>query len=261
MSFIKYFVPSSLFSGLVHLFGHFFLRQVINLPGIFAYYCRRTADRKFSSEGEQGLFSMLLGICLFLTSFVQAISIESLQGQEITPYAKELSSFFQKMYQNQHCYFSEEQWDKYIASYVNTEESVVSLALLDERIVGAVLGKPLAKASEKYKKPFFDHPDYLNSLFFLGDLEIQPVYRQHILQKKLYREFEKKVTQMGCYTGISLWQTQDGDQAFSAFFLKQQGFTHHPEFHFEELYKDTPLAEITPHYMTSWIKSLHTSSH
>jgi hypothetical protein len=226
--------------------------EVISLKnknkGIDMSFCKR-----FS---RYSLFSVLLGTCIFLTSFVHAISIKSYHGKEIAPYAKELSSFFLKMYQDHLCYFSEQEWDGYIASYVNTDESIVSIAFSDERIVGAALGKPLAKASEKYRKPFFNNSEYLNSLFYLGDLKVKPEYKKFSLKEKLYREFEVKVIQMDRYTGICLWQTQACDPVFSAAFLGKQGFSHHPEFHFEELYKDTPSAEISAHYMTSWIKKL-----
>jgi len=202
------------------------------------------------------LLSVAVGACVFLGSFAYAVSVKTIQGKEIAPYAKEISSFFLKMYQDQLCYFSEEEWDGYISSYVNTEDAIVSLALSDEKIVGAALGTPLAKASEKYRKPFFERMEYLNSLFYLGDFELKPEYRNDILKERLYREFEMKVKQMHRYTGICLWRTQADNQVFSALSLRNLGFTHRPEFHFEELYKDTPSAEITPHSMTSWIKDL-----
>jgi hypothetical protein len=187
-------------------------------------------------------------------SFANAISIKTLQGSEIAPYAKGLSSFFMKMYQDESCYFSEEEWDGYIQSYVNTDESVVSLALLDDTVVGAALGTPLAKASEKYRKPFFGSSDYLNSYFYLGDLAIKQEFRKVGLRQKVYHAFEAKIKNMERFAGISFWQEDSHNQIFTEVFLRKQGFTVHPEFYFEEFYKDAPFAQITLHPMISWIK-------
>lgn len=199
----------------------------------------------------------LLGIGAVSFSHAQEIQMKNLHGQEGAPYLKEISAFYNAIYREAPYFYdaSEAAWDGYIQSYVNTPESVICLALEGETLIGVAIGTPLAKASKKYKMAFSEHPNELNSLFYLGELAMKSEYRQLGIGKKLYGEFERLVREKEQFSGICIWQLQSEEKSASLLFWQELGFACRPEIHFEEFWKPVSEAEKIPHPMVCWIKS------
>jgi hypothetical protein len=203
------------------------------------------------------LSAAFLALFFSLPAFSQEITIKNLKGKEIAPFAKEIAAFADSMYQQASCYFSEAEWDGYIQSYSNTPEAVISLALANGKIVGAAIGTPLTKASEKYRKPFFDRPQELNSLYFLADFPVKPEYRNEQVVEKLYKEFEHTVAAKKQFSGICQWYLQLEKPSWEIPFFQKLGYSCFPEIHFDEFYKESAQdKEVTAHTMVCWKKLL-----
>ena len=184
-------------------------------------------------------------------------SLKTLCGQNIAPYVKAISAFFNAAYREAPYFYdaSEASWDKYIQSYADTPESVVCLIFSGETIIGAAIGTPLRSASNKYKMAFENRPEDLQSLFYLGELVIKPEYTHLGLGKKIYKTFQKAVIAKRQFSGICVWQLASEETAAMDRFWSRLGFESHPDIHFDELWKNVSGSEKVAHPMVCWKKT------
>ncbi len=199
------------------------------------------------------LFSLvigLLGICQ-----AQAVEIKSLSGSEIAPYAKEISTFYNIIYREEPYFYyaPESAWDSYIQTYVDTPQSLVCLALDEEKIIGVAIGTPLENATEKYKMGFAARLEDLNSLFYLGEFALKPEYRHHGVGKTMYDAFERSVIERKQFSAICIWQLENTS---SSTFWHRRGFELQPEIRFDELWRHAPGTEKIAHPMVCWKKEI-----
>ncbi len=208
------------------------------------------------------LFGVLCSLSISMLPVAASLpEIQSFHEEAGSLSFKEVSRFYNDFYRNPPYFYdaSEADWDRYVRSYLNEPESICYLAIQDGTIVGVIIGTPLAKASQKYKAAFMDLTSDLNSLYFLGELAINPKYTQMGIEQKLYKEFERQVQEKKRFSGICTWLPQSGDdQSAENFFKNDVGFIR-SDISFEELWKDTFGNEKTPHAMVCWRKQLENS--
>jgi hypothetical protein len=203
------------------------------------------------------LFLAVFGIFLApIFAGAQDVCIKTLQGEEREACLREVSDFYNAYYRKPPYYYdsSEEAWDRYLRSFTNESESILCVAIVDERVIGAIIGTPLAKTTQKYKGAFLDRPEDLYSLFFLGELSVKSEY-QYDVNKALYDEFERQVAEKNQFSGTCVWQLQSEINKPSGLLWREMGFEC-SEVQFEELWKDTFGTEKVPHSMVSWKKRL-----
>lgn len=202
------------------------------------------------------LFTVLWSVCFFPLS-AKEFHVESLHGEERVAHLKEVSNFYNAFYREPPYFYdcAEEGWDRYIHSYVDQPESILCLAVQDETIIGIIIGTPLVKTTQKYNAAFRDRPADLESLFFLGELAVNPEYDQLEVKRQLYAEFERQVREREQFSGVCVWQLQSEEDKPSGFFWCEMGFANSGVY-FEELWKDTFGTEKVPHSMLCWKKQL-----
>jgi len=202
----------------------------------------------------------LSALLLFAHRSPPKFEVKSFRGSEAKPYQERLSSFYSASYQAPpYRYFAKKSsWDNYVASYIGNSEAVIILALHHEEIVGAAVGTPLKDASEKYREPFAERPNDLNSLFYLGELAVKDEYRNRGVGKKIYVAFENEVREKERFKGICLWQLASQSNLATGKFWKRQGFKRDPELHFEEMWRESSDSDTpkVPHKMVFWKKGL-----
>lgn len=205
------------------------------------------------------IFAVLWNLCFFsFSATAQELCIESLHGEARSSYLRKISGFYNSYYRESPYFYdcSGEDWDRYIRSCTDEIESIVCLAVQEEDVIGVIVGTPLAKTSQKYKAAFMTRSIDLDSLFFLGELAIDPAYERYGVRQKLYEEFEHQVAKKQRFAEICTWLPKSGEDRLSEGFLgKVMGFVQ-SDICFEELWKDTFGNEKVPHFMICWQKRL-----
>ncbi len=199
----------------------------------------------------------LVGVLLFSVISAQEVRIHTLSQEKGLECLKGVSYFYNMYYRDPPYYYdaSEEAWDRYIHSFIDYSGSVLCVATLDQTVIGVAIGTPLAKTTQKYNAAFKDLPEDLNTLFFLGELAVQPEYQHLGVGQQLYAEFERQVAEKNQFSGICVWSMESEVDRALGHFWRDVGFTC-SEVRFEELWKDTFGTEKVPHSMVCWKKSL-----
>jgi hypothetical protein len=197
-----------------------------------------------------------LGISLAPFCYAQEIEIISLHGAEMGPFVKKISVFYNTIFQEPPYYYfaSQAAWDDYIQSYANTPEAVACVAMHEGTIIGAIIGTPMAKATERYRKAFAGNPEVLNSLFYAGELAVNLEFRGHQIAARLYQKFEYEVQKKQQFTGICVWRMKASAEAWAVPIFLKHDFKCYPAFQFDEMWSQGPGQPEVPHSMVCWIK-------
>jgi hypothetical protein len=218
--------------------------------------------------------ALLLALCFVsLFSFADEnpadIEIKNLQGQEAKPYLEKLSNFYSSFFQNSPFRDNDTkaEWDARISSLFDNPASISILVMKNGEILGAAMGMPLKDADASCLAAFDRCPQDLNSLFFIARFAVKKECLPNeylppgIVETTLRSEFERLVRQKKLYSGICLWLLDSiSKNPDSRIYIrwKQKGFSPHPEFSFEDMWKEDPSPEAkkVPHKLVLWKKEL-----
>ena len=109
------------------------------------------------------------------------IAIKKLSGAELAPYLPDLAQLritvfrdFPYLYDG-----TREYEEKYLQTYLNTDEIIIVLALDGEKVIGASTGLPMEHETDEFKKPFVDNGYDPAKIFYFGESVLQ-IGRAHV---------------------------------------------------------------------------------
>lgn len=195
-----------------------------------------------------------------------AITILSLQGKEILPYIEDLSHLrivvfreYPYLYEGDMDY---EKW--YLHTFVDCAESVMIVALEDEKVIGASTAIPLKYALEEFQQPFKEHGFNVDTIFYYGESLLLPAYRGQGIGKIFFQEREKMARKSGYYTIAAFCAVDRAiddpkrprDYRTLDSFWHHQGFNKHPQLRALAPWKEMGEAEASLKPLTFWLKTL-----
>lgn len=192
------------------------------------------------------------------------IRVERKSGSALLPYIHELARLrievfhdFPYLYDGTYEYE-----EKYLQTYINTPESVIVLALDNDKVVGASTALPMKFETDELKKPFVDNGYNLDDVFYCSESVLNKDYRGLGLGVRFFEEREAHADALGGFKHITFCCVErplDHPRRPAHYvpldaFWNKRGYVKHPELHTTYLWKDLDDAEETPKPMTFWLK-------
>lgn len=184
-------------------------------------------------------------------------------GEEIEPYSKSLAQLVLAAFKEYpYLYAASDHYVDYLESYDKNADSLVILMTDEGSLVGVATGIPMT-ASGKYQIPFLEKGWDVSKMLYMGELVLDPNYRQKGLGKKLFQELEN-AARLNQYDEIGLCQIEDDryealkplDYISTNGFWSKLGFQHHPDINLTANWVNVDDSEKTPHHMVYWTKKL-----
>lgn len=127
------------------------------------------------------------------------IAIKVVKGEAIRPYITDLARLRVQVFRDfPYLYEGSDAYERdYLKTYLRSDESVMVLALHDDRVVGASSGMPLARETEEVKQPFREKGIALEKVFYFGESVLLKPYRGLGLGKRFFAEREKHALEHG----------------------------------------------------------------
>lgn len=194
------------------------------------------------------------------------ISIKKLSGAELTPYVPDLARLritvfrdFPYLYDG-----TAEYEEKYLQTYLNTDESIIVLALDGDKVIGASTGLPMEHETDEFKKPFVDNGYDPARIFYCGESVLLKEYRGKGIYKEFFVGREGQARKLGRFDWCSFCCVMRPDAhplrpadyvPLDAVWTKF-GYVRHPELQTEYSWKDVDQTEDTDKPMVFWMKSI-----
>jgi GNAT superfamily N-acetyltransferase len=86
---------------------------------------------------------------------------------------------------------------QYLATYLNCPQSVIVLALDQDRVVGASTGLPLVAETAEFQSPFLTHGYNLPEIFYCGESVLLPQYRGQGIYRHFFEQREGHAKKLG----------------------------------------------------------------
>jgi GNAT superfamily N-acetyltransferase len=105
------------------------------------------------------------------------IEYKKLYSKDIAKYFDELARLRIKIFREfPYLYEGSVEYEReYLQRYIDAKDSLIVLAIVDGKIIGASSCLPLSQEEDDFKKPFNDYD--INSIFYFGESIILPEYR------------------------------------------------------------------------------------
>lgn len=153
---------------------------------------------------------------------------------------------------------------QYLKTYQSCEQSVIVLALLRGKVVGASTGIPLKFETEEFKSPIAKAGYDLENFFYCAESVLQADYRGKGLGIRFFEEREAHAAQLGgfqysCFCAVDRPKDHvlrpKNYKSLEHLWVKQ-GYQEHPQLKSHYSWKDLGDSQETVKPMTYWIKQL-----
>lgn len=91
---------------------------------------------------------------------------------------------------------------RYLATYLNCEQSVVVLALHEGQVVGASTGIPLAAETDEIQRPFLTQGYHPSKIFYCGESVLLKAFRGQGIYRHFFQGRETHARAMGRFSEI-----------------------------------------------------------
>ncbi len=153
--------------------------------------------------------------------------------------------------------------EQYLQTYVNTDESVIVLALDGDQVIGASTGIPMRHESREFMQPFLDHGYDIDRVFYCAESVLNRDYRGHGLGVRFFEEREAHARELGgfSYTSFCCVNRAEDHPLRPANhvpldkFWTNRGYSRHPELVTRYKWKDLEQTQETYKSMTFWLKA------
>jgi len=133
------------------------------------------------------------------------LGIVAFRGEEILPFLDEVAALRIDIFREwPYLYEGDiETEKKYLKVYGDTKDSILILAKDQEKIVGVVMGLPVADSMKQIQNEYLRKKVSMDGGFYLADAILMPPYRARGIGKQMLQKFEASVLEMHKYDQIS----------------------------------------------------------
>jgi ribosomal protein S18 acetylase RimI-like enzyme len=203
----------------------------------------------------------------YLSKVQNMLKIIAFRGEEVLPCLDEVAALRIEIFREwPYLYEGDIKTEKnYLKVYVDTKDSVLVLAKDHEKIVGVVMGLPVADSMKQIQKEYQRQNVSMDGIFYLADAIIFAPYRGQGIGTRMLQTFENSVLEMQKYGQISCCEiVRDQNhplkpkeyQSLDAFW-DHLGFLVSPGWQTSFDYLDIGNTEETPHPMRFRRKTIH----
>jgi len=194
------------------------------------------------------------------------ISVKKLSGAELAPYVADLARLritvfrdFPYLYDG-----TVEYEERYLQTYLKTDESLIVLALDGTTVIGASTGLPLEHETEEFKKPFIDNGYDPAKIFYCGESILLKEYRGKGIYKAFFVGREGQARKLGrfdwctfcCVQRPETHPLRPADHVPLDAVWTKFGYVKHPELQTGYSWKDVDQPQETIKPMVFWLKPM-----
>jgi hypothetical protein len=154
---------------------------------------------------------------------------------------------------------------KYLNTYLTSEESIVVMVFDGEDIVGASTGLPMTDETDDFKEPFAARGTDIEKVFYCGESILKANYRGQGIYSTFMHEREEHARKMNRFDTIcfcAVVRPDDhplrppGYQPLDAIWQKY-GYKKNPDLTARYVWKDIDQPEETAKKMVFWLKQIN----
>ena len=194
------------------------------------------------------------------------ITLRNVRGAACEPFLEDLARLRIEIFRDfPYLYDGDPEYERaYLRAYVRSPGSIIVLATVDDGIVGASTGIPMADESAAFRAPFSSGPYPADRVFYCGESVLRTAYRGRGLYKKFFERRERHARALGTFDVCAFCAVDRPaghplrpkdyvplDGAWTRF-----GYTKHPELVAEFAWKDVDRESETLKPLTFWLKPL-----
>lgn len=194
----------------------------------------------------------------------QQIEIIRLSGAPLKAYIPELARLRMEVFRDFPYLYdgSLEYEEEYLQTYVDTDESVIVLALDGKQVIGASTGIPMRHENDEFTLAFLDSGYDSDRIFYCAESVLNRDYRGHGLGVRFFDEREAHARERGGFDYTSFCCVErpvdhplrpPGYVPLDKFWTNR-GYTRHPKLVTRYKWKDVDKDEETWKPMTFWLK-------
>lgn len=208
---------------------------------------------------------------IFSSSLISAehrssLTIKTVSGQDIESYLNDLASLRIEIFREfPYLYDGSVRYEeKYLSTYINSDDSIAVLVFDDELLVGASTGLPLYDETNEFKIPFLTHGIDPDTVFYCGESILKKDYRGKGIYSVFMKQREAHAKLSGrfnliCFCAVSRENhhpLKPKDYIPLDEIWSKYGYKKEPTLKTEYFWKDVDKDEETAKEMIFWIKKL-----
>jgi len=187
------------------------------------------------------------------------------KGNEILPFIPELATLRISIFK-EYPYLYEGDLDyenKYLNTYVKCPESIIVLALDNDKIAGASSAIPLEFETIEFQKPFLENNINIKDVFYFGESLLRDEYRGRKIYRQFFTQREEAAKEYGCKIAAFAAVERAADdprkpkdyQPLDAIW-RYFGYEKNPALRAYFKWKETGEKVETPKPLSFWLKNL-----
>jgi GNAT superfamily N-acetyltransferase len=192
------------------------------------------------------------------------IRIERRTGAALIPYIPELARLRIEVFRDfPYLYDGNLDYEKvYLQTYIDNPDSVIVLALDEDKVVGASTAIPMCYETEELKRPFVEQGYPLDEVFYCSESVLNKAYRGLGIGVRFFEQREAHAAELGgfkhitfcCVERPAIHPRRPADYVPLDKFWHKRGYVKHPELNTTYRWKDLDDSEETDKPMTFWLK-------
>ena len=187
----------------------------------------------------------------------RAIAYEVVQGKDMQKYLGEMIRFRLQLFRESPYFYegTEEGEREYLNQYLRSEEGVFIVAKAGTEVLGLISGLPMRDLEES-SRLFLKNNVPVASVFYLGEVVVDPRYQGSPIEIALYKALEDHVRSLGGYDQIAECIPVSAEENPSSYLFEELGAVKHPALIDCFFWKEIGKEGTVPHFMQYWIKQL-----
>ncbi|MDD5033672.1 MAG: GNAT family N-acetyltransferase [Methylococcaceae bacterium] len=194
------------------------------------------------------------------------ITIKHLSGPELEPWLADVARMRITVFRDFPYLYDGtlEYEEKYLQTYLKSQDSIIILALDGDRVIGASTGLPMADETEEFRQPFIEQGYDPAKVFYCAESVLLKEYRGKGIYKHFFTGRESHARKLGrfdwcCFCGVQRPPNHplrpQGFVSLDAVWTKF-GYVRHPELRAFYDWKDVDQEDETSHEMVFWLKPI-----
>jgi len=193
------------------------------------------------------------------------LTIKVLHGPDLKPYIHDVAELritvfreFPYLYDGSFAYE-----EKYLKTYLATQNSIIILILDGSKVVGASTGIPMAEETDEFKRPFIRNGIDPATVFYCGESILNKEYRGYGVYRTFFDEREKQAQKLGLrYSAFCAVHRSDDHPLRPENYApldpiwEKYGYEKNPELFTTYRWKDVDEENESDKKMTFWLKEI-----
>lgn len=190
-------------------------------------------------------------------------------GDQIVDYLDDLARLRVGVFRDwPYLYDGDDDYERhYLAKYAQSSRSVCVLAVLENKVVGASTGIPLADEMSALKSPFIAQAIEVERIFYFGESVLLPAYRGLGIGHRFFDEREAHASSLGVFETTAFCSVQRDagdprkpvDYRSNDMFWEKRGYRRNETLTCRLAWKERGDLDESSHELGFWLRRLETA--